>query len=223
MLSRHRPLALFIPLVLGATPGCLTFSAAPLAPDWTASQLAMPQGANGLTIGVRPLAELAEESALIGRPARQKGLAPFVLLIQNSGECTFNVRSAGIRLETGHGGSYRLLALAEVHDRLRFSQGAALWGLPFGILPAFFLGNRVNEQNEHLLADLQNKVFRDCTVGRERPIQNSILFFDVGPEAAARLVPFDCRVIVEIEREAFGDLPAEWLRFQLRPTGARRN
>lgn len=210
-------------LVLAVGSGCITFSAAPLAPEWTASQLPIPQGVDGLAIGVRPLDGLAEENELIGRPASRRGLATFVLLLQNTGSETFEVRSAGIRLETKRGESYAPILLPEVHDRLSYSQGTALWGLPFGILPAFLLGNRVTEQNQNLLADLHGKIFRDCTVDSDQPIRNSILFFDLGPEIAARLDPSHCQVIVDVERRPSPGRPGEWLRFQLSPTGAPRN
>ncbi|MEM7165972.1 MAG: hypothetical protein AAF581_10930 [Planctomycetota bacterium] len=208
------PIRASLALVAVLATGCAHFEASPLAPHWTASSQIGQQEISGLSIAARTLDGMREENEYIGRPARDRGFLPLVLLFENTGDRAFLIRREGIKLETADGKTYPAAELSEIYDGLRFSKGAALWGVPLGLFPAFFMGSRISEQNEKLLEDLNAKTFHDLRLFRNPRSYNSLAFFDLN-ERLFELGPGDFWLSVEVEKDATPEAPGEILLFRL--------
>lgn len=198
--------------------GCVSFDASPLAPDWTASSQIQQKQISGLSVAVRTLDQFDGESEYIGRPAKECGFYPLVLLFENHSDSAFVLRKSGIRLETADGQVFPVADLPAIYDGLRYSKGSALWGLPFGIFPAFMMGSQISDQNEKMLEDLRSKTFHDLRLFRNPKTYNSLVFFNVG-ELALQLRSADCWMNVEVEREATPEQAGEVILFRLAPEG----
>lgn len=203
-----------IVLVAFVATGCAHFEASPLAPHWTASSQIGQQEIAGLSIAAKTLDGMREENEYIGRPARERGFLPLVLLLENTADRAFLVRREGITLETSDGRIYTASEVSEIYDGLAFSKGAALWGVPLGLFPAFFMGNRISEQNEKLLEDLNAKTFHDLRLFRNPKSYNCLIFFQLG-DRLGDLAPGDFWLSVEVEKESTPEEPGEIILFRL--------
>ncbi len=197
--------------------GCVTFSAQPIRPNWTASSHIQQQEISGLSAAARSIATDLEETALIGRPAKANGYFPLVLLFENQSESAYLLRREGVRLETSDGRTFRAASLGSVYEELRFSQAPTALGVPLGILPAFLIYQRIDQQNGAFLSDLRGKAFRDMRLYNNPCSYNCLVFFEMTAAEALELNPSDCWVSIEIERQATHALPGEVILFRLVP------
>ena len=214
-LNRH--IGLIAIGLLALLPGCFTFSAQPMRPNWTASSHIQQQEISGLSAAARSLTADLEETALIGRPAKEQGYFPVVLLFENQSDSAFLLRREGIRLETSDGRTFSASPLGEVYEELRFSQAPTALGVPFLIFPAFMIHERIEKQNNAFLTDLRDKAFRDMRLFNNPRSYNCLVFFNMTPEEALQLRASDCWLSVEVERQATAALPGEVILFRLVP------
>lgn len=213
---RQVPFSATVLLILGSV-GCVSFSARPLAPDWTASTQIERREVSGLSLAARTLDGLREEEALVGRPAREHGFHAVVLLFENHGDTVFHLRRSNIALETHDGLRFPAAALEDIYSGLRYSKGTALWGLPLGIFPAFVIGNRISEQNGRLLEDLRDKTFHDRRFHQDPAVYNALVFFDMRTGGIEKLDPAQYWICIDVETESTPDKPAEKISFRLAP------
>lgn len=208
--------ALLGAMALG-TSGCVTFSATPLEPSWTASSQISQQEIAELSVAARALDGDVTEEELVGRPAKEYGFFPLVVMFENQGESAFLLRREGLRLETADGGSFEPADLETVYEGVRWSQGRSALGVPFGILPAFVIGASVSNQNKALRDDLREKTFRDMRLYRNPSSYNCLLFFPMETEKALALDARDCWLTVEVEKQGKNDTAGEVILFRLVP------
>jgi len=167
-------------LVIAFACGCASYSARPLENRQGASSILEQREADGLHVAVKDLSASRDSIQYFGRDLLNVGYAPILLLLEldRTSDEVFEVRAEAITLCLRDGTRLTPCGSDEVAEGARFSHVRTFFGFLF-ILPGFFVASSVNEANEQLAADYQQKAMRSLRINPNVRSSQAVAFFRI--------------------------------------------
>ncbi len=211
MIRQH---LLMIPFALVAASGCASYAGKPLDSRQEASSIVEQREADGLFVAVRDLSSPRDSFQYFDRDLRAYGYVPVLLLLEldRVSQSVFDVRREDIQLCLRDGKRLQSIEPTQVADSVELSHFRSVLGF-FFLIPGFFVAASVNDANDQMEADYQQKSIKSIRINPNMRSFRAVVFFKVPPEAEEAFTMEDAFVEAKVYKQGQGDSLGKCLEF----------
>lgn len=194
--------------------GCASYSARPLDSRQDAASVIEQREVEGLFLAVKDLSNPRDSFKYFDRDLRAHGFLPVLLLLEldRQAQDIFDLRREEVILCLRDGTRLQSVDPDEVADAVEFTHLRSVLGF-FLILPGFFVASSVNDANDEIEADYQQKSIKSIRMNPNLRSFRAVVFFKIPPEIQDDLTMDEAFIEARVHRQGQGGRPGKSLEF----------
>ncbi len=209
------PHLLMISFAIGGASGCASYSGKPIDSRQEASSIVEQREAEGLYVAVKDLSHPRDSFLYFDRDLRAQGYIPVLILLEldRNSQSVFDVRREDVQLCLREGHRLQSVDPTEVASSVGFTHFRSVLGF-FLFFPGFFVAASVNEANEQIELDYQQKAIKSIRINPNMRSFKAVVFFKVPPEAEEAMTLEDAFIEAKVYKQGQGgNSPGKCLEF----------
>lgn len=206
--------ALLGSFLIAALAGCASYSARPLDSRQEASSVVEQREAEGLFVAVKDLSSPRDSYQYFDRDLRGYGYIPVLLLLEldRNAEGVFDVRRNDIQLCLRDGKRLQTIDPEEVAEDVQFTHFRSVLGF-FFIIPGFFVAASVNDANEQIETDYQQKSISSIRINPNKRSFQAVVFFKLPHDLEESFTMEDAFLETKVFKQGHAGNPGKVLEF----------